>query len=72
MVGTEGSIGNGLKIPNLMQKSKPTPANRKIRRFSDTKTAPLKVCDNMLPASNSIGGPPASVARPALKFQRKT
>lgn len=35
VVETSVSIGNGLKIPSLMQKSKPTAANKKIKRFSD-------------------------------------
>lgn len=64
---TELLMGKGLKNLILKQKSRPTAAKTKIKRFSDTYRTPSKACDKKLPASNSKGDPPPSVARPALQ-----
>lgn len=60
-------IGYGLKTRVLKQKSRLTAAKIKIRRFWDTYNAPSKACDKKLSVFSSNGGPPDSVARPAIK-----
>lgn len=53
----------------MKQKSRVTAAKIKIRRFWETYNAPSKACDKKLSVFSSNGGPPDSVARPAIKIR---
>lgn len=53
--------------PVLKQKSRPTAANAKTRRLSDTHVAPLIACDKKLSGLSSKGGPTPKAPSPVDK-----